>query len=181
METGLASRREMRRMEAMSAACSSWVPCEKFSRATFMPAAMRAAILSSELQAGPMVQTILVRRVDRSKIHLILVWQQTNRPRHPGRGPQARRVRSGTILRAIPGFGKAQTQTGPMSEIIPKPLRFYGGGAEAAFGGCSGSIASRAGVSAPGAGWVNGPITLLATNDVHGRGVGSVPRRFSRA
>ena len=73
IDTGLATRRDTRRMVAITAAWSAWVPCEKFKRATFMPAAIRAAILSSELLAGPMVQTILVRRKLASKFHLRLI------------------------------------------------------------------------------------------------------------
>src|SRR5689334_18129022 len=71
MAMGLESLRETRRMVAMTAAWSAWLPCEKLSRATFMPAAIRAAILSSELVAGPMVQTILVRRKLTSTMHLV--------------------------------------------------------------------------------------------------------------
>ena len=45
-----------------------------------MPAAIRAAILSSVFEAGPIVQTILVRRVAASKFHLILPWDCRRRP-----------------------------------------------------------------------------------------------------
>src|SRR2546428_12047202 len=41
----------------------SSVPCEKFTRATFIPAEISFLIISSESEAGPMVQTIFVRRV----------------------------------------------------------------------------------------------------------------------
>src|SRR5215467_14036251 len=42
--------------------CSSWVPWEKFNRATSMPARIRSRSTASELLAGPMVQTILALR-----------------------------------------------------------------------------------------------------------------------
>ena len=49
----------------MTAACSSWVPCEKFSRATSIPASTSRASTSGEREAGPIVQTILVRGMER--------------------------------------------------------------------------------------------------------------------
>ena len=48
------------RIRATTSACWSNVPCEKFSRATFMPARMRPSSISGEFDAGPMVATILV-------------------------------------------------------------------------------------------------------------------------
>ena len=39
----------------------SGVPCEKFRRATFMPAATSSSTRS--IEAGPMVQTSFVRRI----------------------------------------------------------------------------------------------------------------------
>ena len=45
----------------MTLACSACVPCEKFSRATSMPAPARRSSCSALALAGPMVQTILVR------------------------------------------------------------------------------------------------------------------------
>jgi len=39
------------------------LPWEKLMRATFIPARMRARITSGELEAGPIVQTILVRGI----------------------------------------------------------------------------------------------------------------------
>jgi hypothetical protein len=39
-------------------ACSSCVPCEKFSRATSIPASINFRIIRGERVAGPMVQTI---------------------------------------------------------------------------------------------------------------------------
>src|SRR5208283_370065 len=44
---------------AMLCACSACVPCEKFSRATSMPASRSLRIMWGERVAGPMVQTIL--------------------------------------------------------------------------------------------------------------------------
>src|SRR5689334_14359208 len=40
-----------------------WVPCEKLRRATFIPARMSFSIIFSESDAGPIVQTIFVRRI----------------------------------------------------------------------------------------------------------------------
>jgi hypothetical protein len=47
--------------------CSSWVPCEKFIRATSIPAATRRRSVSGSVVAGPSVQTIFVRRSMLSK------------------------------------------------------------------------------------------------------------------
>jgi hypothetical protein len=43
--------------------CWSRVPCEKFSRATSMPARTRRCSIVGVEVAGPIVQTILVRRL----------------------------------------------------------------------------------------------------------------------
>jgi hypothetical protein len=43
----------------MFLACSSCVPCEKFSRATSIPASNKRSIIFGERLAGPMVHTIL--------------------------------------------------------------------------------------------------------------------------
>ena len=40
--------------------CASWSPWEKLKRATFIPASMSSAMVSSSQHLGPMVQTILV-------------------------------------------------------------------------------------------------------------------------
>ena len=53
-----AARRSLR----IRAACSAWVPWEKFRRATSMPRRIRSRIISSESLAGPIVQTIFARR-----------------------------------------------------------------------------------------------------------------------
>jgi len=42
----------------------SLVPWEKFNRATFIPEVMSLVIISSESEAGPIVQTIFVRRIN---------------------------------------------------------------------------------------------------------------------
>jgi hypothetical protein len=42
-------------------ACSSKVPWERLSRATFIPAMINFSIIAVELVAGPSVHTILVR------------------------------------------------------------------------------------------------------------------------
>jgi len=52
-------------MRWMSALCQAWSPWHMLRRATFMPAvASSPSVLASE-EAGPMVQMILVRRVER--------------------------------------------------------------------------------------------------------------------
>src|SRR6218665_260440 len=43
--------------------CSSWVPCEKLSRATFIPARMRASMTWVESEDGPRVQMIFAFRM----------------------------------------------------------------------------------------------------------------------
>src|SRR2546425_11526284 len=50
----------------MTSACSAWVPCEKLIRATSMPAATSRSRSAGPLEAGPTVQTILVRRMSTS-------------------------------------------------------------------------------------------------------------------
>ena len=47
----------------MTSACSSALPCEKFSRATSIPASTIRTRTSGSREAGPMVATILVRRM----------------------------------------------------------------------------------------------------------------------
>ena len=42
--------------------CSSWVPCERLSRAPSIPAFASAASCSGDAEAGPIVATIFVRR-----------------------------------------------------------------------------------------------------------------------
>ena len=49
-----------RRRSRMTRRCSSSVPCEKFRRATSMPASTISLRVAGAEQAGPMVQTILV-------------------------------------------------------------------------------------------------------------------------
>src|SRR5439155_19351622 len=53
------------RMAVIARACCSCVPCEKFSRATSRPAAISFWSVSKDPEAGPIVQTIFVRRMDR--------------------------------------------------------------------------------------------------------------------
>jgi hypothetical protein len=48
------------RMRVTTSACWSKLPCEKLSRAIFMPARIRLSNISGEFDAGPMVATILV-------------------------------------------------------------------------------------------------------------------------
>jgi len=49
------------RMARIAAACSSWVPWEKLSRATSMPASISLRSMSGSRLAGPIVHTIRVR------------------------------------------------------------------------------------------------------------------------
>ena len=51
------------RMVLMMLRCHSCVPWHMLSRATFMPFAARVCSISGELEVGPMVQMIFVRRV----------------------------------------------------------------------------------------------------------------------
>src|SRR5260221_1485837 len=59
---GRPSRAATARTRRIVSACSSSVPCEKLMRATSMPAPASASMLSVLAEAGPSVQTILVRR-----------------------------------------------------------------------------------------------------------------------
>ena len=51
------------RTRSAFSACSSRLPCEKFSRATSIPASTIRTSVSGSRDAGPMVATILVRRI----------------------------------------------------------------------------------------------------------------------
>ena len=64
MAMGRPSFSRTRLMRWMRSRWSAWVPWEKFSRATFMPASQSWVSISSLSQAGPMVQMILVLRID---------------------------------------------------------------------------------------------------------------------
>src|SRR5438094_7478840 len=48
------------RIRLIACACSEGLPCEKFNRATFIPARMSRASISGDSDAGPIVATILV-------------------------------------------------------------------------------------------------------------------------
>jgi hypothetical protein len=61
--TALPTRSAAARTIAARSMWSCAVPCEKFSRTTSTPAAIRRCITSGEDEAGPRVATILVRRV----------------------------------------------------------------------------------------------------------------------
>ena len=50
------------RSRRITRACSSCVPWEKFSRATFIPRSISSRIISSLLHAGPIVHTIFALR-----------------------------------------------------------------------------------------------------------------------
>ena len=45
--------------------CSSWLPCEKLKRATFMPPCINFSKTSSESVAGPIVHIIFVFRINK--------------------------------------------------------------------------------------------------------------------
>src|ERR1700683_3267477 len=62
MAMGFSWRAEAWRMNLTRGLCSSGVPWEKFRRAQSMPAAIRRSIISAEVVAGPMVQTIFALR-----------------------------------------------------------------------------------------------------------------------
>ena len=57
---GIPRRSRASLMRSMTFLCSSWVPWEKFRRATFIPVSIIFSIISGEFDAGPRVQTILV-------------------------------------------------------------------------------------------------------------------------
>ena len=61
--TGWPARSAAQRTLAIQRARSSGVPCEALMRMTFAPASSNAAIASSDPVAGPIVATILVRRI----------------------------------------------------------------------------------------------------------------------
>src|SRR5437867_4934524 len=60
----IATRRPVSRaaspIRLIACACSEGVPCEKFNRATFIPARMSRVSISGDSEAGPIVATILV-------------------------------------------------------------------------------------------------------------------------
>ena len=62
MAIGLPSRASTERTRSMSWPCSAWVPWEKLSRATSIPARAICSMMPSALEAGPSVQTILASR-----------------------------------------------------------------------------------------------------------------------
>jgi hypothetical protein len=64
-----------RNME-MLCACSSWVPCEKFSLATSIPASNNFRIMRGEHVAGPMVQTILECREIIAKFYPLSITRE---------------------------------------------------------------------------------------------------------
>ena len=62
MASGRSDSPAIRRSRSITRAWVACVPCEKFSRATSMPAPSIARSVASSSQAGPMVATIQVRR-----------------------------------------------------------------------------------------------------------------------
>src|SRR5262249_62293739 len=63
MAMGRPQRSSPIRIWRIVSACSACVPWEKFTRATSMPAATSGSRSAAPLLAGPMVHTILVRRI----------------------------------------------------------------------------------------------------------------------
>src|SRR5688500_1414381 len=66
--TGRPTSLAMTRTALMTSACCSCVPCEKLMRATFIPAVMSARKTAGDDDAGPIVQTILVRAIWREML-----------------------------------------------------------------------------------------------------------------
>jgi len=60
------------RMLTIRAPCSSKSPCEKFKRATFIPAFINLTSVSTDSLAGPIVHTIFVFFIENK--HLILYF-----------------------------------------------------------------------------------------------------------
>ena len=54
--------------------CPSWVPCEKLSLATFMPALSIFSITASSDDAGPNVHTILVFRIGTVLLFIVQLY-----------------------------------------------------------------------------------------------------------
>src|SRR5579862_5814794 len=63
MARGFSCLAEAWRRRLARSACSSGVPWEKFKRAQSIPAAISRSIISAEVVAGPMVQTIFALRI----------------------------------------------------------------------------------------------------------------------
>src|SRR5690348_8529326 len=81
----------------MTSACSECSPCEKFRRATSIPASINSRIISSELLAGPMVQTIFARRTVwfiSTLLHLPRLGQIRMRPEQESRIAQRVELRA---------------------------------------------------------------------------------------
>src|ERR1700676_2745923 len=76
---------EIFRTASMVAACSAWVPCEKLSRATFVPAATMARNTLGSRDAGPIVATIFVR------LRAISIMMKATRSDEVLRAPCAKR------------------------------------------------------------------------------------------
>src|SRR3989441_6460484 len=72
MVTGRPQSVSPSRRARMTAACSSWVPWEKFNRATSMPASTSLRRVAGFRLAGPMVQMMRVRRVISAIVHSAL-------------------------------------------------------------------------------------------------------------
>src|SRR3954452_10232244 len=67
--TGRPARPDALRTSSTFLRCSSTVPCEKFRRATSIPASTIRTRISGSWHAGPIVATIFVRRISRTLRH----------------------------------------------------------------------------------------------------------------
>src|SRR5262249_5176037 len=103
MAMGRPQRGSPSRMRRTTWACSSCVPWEKFRRATSMPAATSRSSCSTAADAGPMGQTILVRRT--------CLYRLASPGAGQGRGQELARVRAvglaGDVLRSAGGHHAA--------------------------------------------------------------------------
>ncbi len=66
MAIGRPAAAEISRTRPMTSRCCAWSPWEKLSRTTSTPAWTRRSSTARSREAGPMVATILVRRMRKS-------------------------------------------------------------------------------------------------------------------
>ena len=78
--TGRPARPAASRTSSTVSAWTSWLACEKFSRATSMPASTISTSVSRSREAGPIVATIFVRRIRRSRYAASAADGATSRP-----------------------------------------------------------------------------------------------------
>src|SRR5512137_659284 len=103
--TGLPIWREAARMRPMVLAWSSWLPWEKLRRATSTPGRSSPSSASGVAVAGPMVATILARRMGPCTFR-----RRVGSSRSPGCGPRRGALRSGLMEHAalVRRLGKLQ-------------------------------------------------------------------------